>query len=124
MWNSLLKKTGVANSDMPSTRRRYDRRANDVCMARLNGNSYPVVDWSYGGLMLDTDGRSFKLGHMFDVTLSIKSQNRIWDIEHTASVVRKSDNSVALRFDPLPGHIRTQMEAVQRQIRLSRLNDY
>ncbi len=124
MWNSLLKKTGVANTDMPSTRRRYERRENDVCMARLNGNSYPVTDWSYGGLLIDTDGRSFNLGHMFDVTLSIKSQNRIWDIEHTASVVRKNDNNVALRFDPLPGHIRTQMEAVQRQIRLSRLNDY
>ena len=123
MWNALIKRNGVANADMPATRRRYERRENDICIAKMAGQSYPVSDWSYGGLKLDTDGRSFQLGHMFYVTLSIKTQNRIWDINHTAQVVRRNDNTVALQFDPLPGHVRTQMEAVQRQIRLSRLND-
>lgn len=124
MWTNLMKKTGgPANSDMPATRRRYQRRLNDICLARMANQSFPVSDWSFGGLKLDTDGRSFEVGHVFDVTLSVKTQNRIWDINHTAQVVRRNDESVALQFDPLPGHIRTQMEAVQRQIRLSRLND-
>lgn len=123
MWNALVKKSGVANSDNPATRRRYERRVDDTCIVKMAGQSYPVSDWSYGGLKLDTDGRAFQVGHIFDVTLSVKTQNRIWDIVHTASVIRRNDNNVALQFDPLPGHVRTQMEAVQRQIRLSRLND-
>ncbi len=124
MWTNLMSKTGgAANSDAPATRRRYQRRMNDICIARMSGQSFPVTDWSFGGLKLDTDGRAFEIGHSFDVTLSIKTQNRIWDINHTAQIVRASNDSVALQFEPLPGHIRTQMEAVQRQIRLSRLND-
>ncbi len=125
MWNSLLQRSGgPANSDSPSTRRRYERRGADLCMARLSGQSFPVRDWSLGGVQIDADSRGFQLGHMFDLTLSIRTRDRLWDITHTATVVRKNNETVALQYDPLPAHIRTQMETVQRMVKSARLSEY
>lgn len=125
MWNALLRKSGGAvNGNAPTTRRRYERRESDLCMARVKGQCFPVKDWSFGGVQLDADGRSFQLGHMFDVVLSVKAQDRIWDINHTATVVRKGDEAVALQFDPLPGHVRIQMENIQRMLHTPRYAGY
>lgn len=124
MWNALLRRSGgPANSDNQTSRRRHERRETDLCMARLNDTTYPVRDWSFGGLQIEADGRSFPLGHVFDVVLSVKASDRIWDIQHTASVIRRTGEQVALQFDPLPGHVRIQMENVLRKVQQTRFSE-
>ena len=123
MWSATRRAGQPANAVNQTSRRRYERRENDLCLARINGQTFPVYDWSFGGLQVQADSRTFPMGHVHDVILSVKTADSIWDIHHTATVVRRTAEQVAFQFDPLPGHVRLQMESVLRKLQQNRFSE-
>lgn len=113
MLHTLLSslKAGTSN-DRDLTKRRHPRRDVDRCVVIIHGQTFPVENWSLGGLLLDADERLFGLEQDLDITVKFKLRNTILDINHKASVVRKSNGKVALQFEPLPQTIGRQFQQV------------
>jgi len=107
---STLKKQ--PDNDQFTTRRRYSRRNCDRCVGVIDGKTYPVENWSMGGLKIAGDERLFSPDQEIDVTLKFKLRNEILDIPHRARVVRKAKNRVAFEFLPLSQKIRSGFQKV------------
>lgn len=99
-------------TDPVSNRRRHQRRQCDRCVSNVGGQTYPVIDWSQGGLQIVADSRQFSLNQEMDVTLKFKLLNDIVDVPHKARVVRKSRERVAFEFAPLTRQIRNAFQHV------------
>ena len=84
-----------------ASKRRFLRRGEDPCVGVIDGMVYPIENWSMGGVLVAADSRVFGLVQKQALTLKFKIGNRIFDIPHTARVVRKTLNNVAFEFDPL-----------------------
>ena len=109
-WEKFLKK--VSNDDSPSRRRRYERRGQDVCIIELNGQNYPVKDWSMGGVLIDSEDKTLSLHDMIDFKIKFKLKDRLIEVPHSRQVVRKSKTQIGLRFDPLSLDMRTEFDRV------------
>ena len=102
MLQTLLSSLRVdASNDRQETKRRYPRRYVDRCVAVVHGRTFPVENWSLGGLLLQADDRLFGNEEDLGITIKFKLRNNILDINHSATVVRKSNGKVALRLEPL-----------------------
>lgn len=95
-----------------TSRRRYARRSCDQCVTIINEKTYPVDNWSMGGLLMYGDGRIFAVNDEIDVTLRFKLQDRVLDIPNKARVVRKHDDKVAFQFTALPKKIKDSLQSV------------
>ena len=63
MFRNLLKKIGQNSvSEKAPTRRRHPRRECDSCVGIIMGRTFPVQDWSQGGMLLTADDRLFSIG--------------------------------------------------------------
>ena len=82
-------------------RREYPRRSQDMCICNINGQTYPVENWSFGGICIQADERFFCSGQNVYFTLKFKLGMQILDVQHKAKVVRKTRSRVALKFHPL-----------------------
>lgn len=113
MFASLISKkaTEISNDEIIS-KRRFIRRKEDKCVTIIDGTPYPVENWSLGGVLLQADSRVFSIGQQNDVTLKFKLRDRLVDIPHRATVVRKSRDTVALQFDPLTKQTKTTMQNI------------
>ena len=100
------------SNDDGISRRRYTRRSCDTCVAVINGKTYPMEDWSLGGLMIYGDGRPFAVSGEQSVLLKFKLHDKIVEINHKAKVVRKSLNNIAFEFEPLTAQIRKYFQNV------------
>jgi hypothetical protein len=100
------------SNDYPETQRRHPRRVNDRCVVVIHGRAFPVENWSFGGLLLSADDRLFGLNQSIDLTLKFKLRNTIIDIDHRATIVRKSPGRVALEFEPLNKTVRRAFQQV------------
>lgn len=89
------------SNDEISTRRSFPRRAGDRCVSVIMGRTFPVSDWSPGGLLINADDRLFSAGQDIDVKLKFRLRNTILDIDHHGKVIRKGQSKVAFQFDPL-----------------------
>jgi hypothetical protein len=98
--------------DDQASRRRYERRGTDRCVSVINGKTYPVENWSLGGLLVYGDPRPFGVENEIDVTLKFKMRNDIMDVPHKARVVRKSHDKIAFEFLPLTSQIRNRFQTV------------
>jgi hypothetical protein len=98
--------------DDQDSRRRYERRGTDRCVSVINGKTYPVENWSLGGLLVYGDPRPFGVENEIDVTLKFKMRNDIMDVPHKARVVRKSHDKIAFEFLPLTSQIRNRFQTV------------
>lgn len=96
----------------PSTRRRHTRRDEGRCVSMVNGRAFPVQDWSVGGFCIVGDERSFAIGQEHEAILKFQMRDKILDVKHTARVVRKSRQRVALEFAPLSKQIRNSFQSV------------
>lgn len=96
----------------PSARRRHNRRECDKCVTVINGKTYPVENWSLGGIMIQADERLFSSEDEVNMTLKFRLREDIIDVNHIAKVVRKSKNKVAFQFKPLTQQIRTNFQNV------------
>lgn len=89
------------SNDASETQRRYPRRANDRCVVVIHGQTFPVENWSFGGVLLSADDRLFGINQTIDVALKFKLRNTIIDVGHRANIIRKANGKVALEFEPL-----------------------
>lgn len=103
-----------ASNDMLSTatRRRHARRDQDRCIALLRGQSFPVENWSQGGVLLGGDDRLFSPGQELELTLKFKLRNMIMDVDLRGQVVRRNSGRVAIQFAPLSRAIRRCFQQV------------
>lgn len=99
-------------NDLFETKRAHERRQNDKCVVVINGKTYPVLNWSLGGLMIHADSRPFVEDNEVNVTLRFKLRNDIIDITQRARVVRKTRDRVAFQFEPLTKDIRRKFQSV------------
>ena len=95
-----------------STKRRFLRRDADKCISVINDKTYPVENWSMGGLLIHGDSRPFGIDNEIDVMMKFKLRDDIIDVPHRARVVRKSRDKVAFEFLPLNGQIRRSFQNV------------
>lgn len=90
-----------ASNDDIDSRRTHERRTSDSCIAVINGKSYPVQNWSQGGILLTGDPREFDTNEIKDVAMKFKVENQIVDIEHQGRILRKGGNDFVIQFSPL-----------------------
>ncbi|MCB1720380.1 MAG: PilZ domain-containing protein [Rhodospirillales bacterium] len=109
LFSSL--KAGNSNEEQ-SVRRRHARRDCDRCVTVINGQTYPVENWSLGGVLISSDERQFGLEDEVGVTMRFRLRDNIIDVPHSAEVVRKTKNKVAFRFKPLTQQIRSNFQNV------------
>ena len=99
-------------NDVVSTRRQSTRRIRDKCVSVINKKTYPVENWSTGGLMIYGDSRPFGIDNDINVTMKFKLYDRIIDVSHKARVIRKTHDNVAFEFLPLTRQIRSNFQNV------------
>lgn len=101
-----------SSNDSEATRRRHPRRASDRCVVVIHGQTFPIEDWSAGGLALVADDRLFGANQHIEFTLKFKLRNTIIDVSHRGNVVRKGHQKVAIEFEPLSQTIRRKFQYV------------
>lgn len=113
MFDRIFSLLRPDNSNEPGAlRRRHDRRDCDCCVSLIDGRTYPVENWSLGGVLINSDGRQFHLDDVMSVTMRFRLRDEIIDVPHAARVVRKSKNKVAFQFKPLTQQIRSNFQNV------------
>lgn len=113
MLHTLLASLRAQTSnDIPQTRRRHQRRECDQCVAIIHGQTFPVQDWSPGGIQITGDERLFSVGRDIEMTLKFKLRNTILDIPVRAQIVRKGTARIAMCFEPLTTAIRRNFQLV------------
>jgi hypothetical protein len=113
MLHTLLStlKNNTSNDEYAS-RRKHPRRASDRCIAVIMGKSFPVSNWSPGGVLITADDRLFSNGQDIDFQLKFKLRNTILDIDHTGNVIRKGNGQVAIQFISLSQGLRKLFQQV------------
>ena len=98
MFDSFLSSLRAgAKTDL--TRRRHPRREADRCVVAIEGKTYPVENWSFGGVLITSDDRVFADGQDLPLTLKFKLRNAILDVKLSSRIVRKGNHRIALRFE-------------------------
>lgn len=114
MFNNFL--TGLrfanGNNTHDDKRRKSPRRESDRCVAVVYGQTFPVENWSFGGLLLSADERLFGADQDIEIGLKFKLRNTIVDIVQRGHVARKASGKVAIRFEPLEKAIRRSFQQV------------
>ena len=96
----------------PYSRRKFTRRVCDTCASTINGQNFPVVDWSLGGMQVTGDTRMFSVEDEVDVMLKFKLSKNMLHIPHTGKIVRKSNEKLGLQFAPLTKKVRNDLQNV------------
>jgi hypothetical protein len=99
--NDTVKPSWERSWDKTSQRRKHERREQDHCVAVLGGKTVPVENWSFGGVLVDSDDRLYAIGQAIEVTLKFKLRNAILEVAHHGTVVRKAAKKVAVSFEPI-----------------------
>jgi len=92
-------RASASNDSSTSTRRRHARRDTDQCVAVVCGQTFPVENWSFGGVLLMGDDRLFGNGQDLDVTMKYKLNSAILDVPLRGKVIRKNSLRIAVEFD-------------------------
>lgn len=100
------------NDNVDVQRRRYQRRSTDTCLIQINGQPYPVHDWSLSGVLFEADARTFEKGTQIPMTLKFRLGDSIADVEVSGQVVRKNNRYVATQFDPLSSQAQQTLHRV------------
>ncbi len=116
MLQSLLSSLKTSASNDPGNDhanvRRHPRRYADRCVAVIHGRTFPVENWSLGGVLLQADERLFGKEQLIDIEIKFKLRNKILDVRHKGIVLRKSGGKVAVRFEPLTQTINRGLQQV------------
>lgn len=107
-------KAGVSN-DSESQKgnvRRHPRRDVDRCVAVIHGRTFPVENWSLGGVLLQADERLFGKEQDIDLTVKFKLRNNLLDVPLKGVVVRKTNGKVGIRFESLNETISRKFQQV------------
>lgn len=101
-----------ASNDSETTRRADPRRETDRCIAFMEGRSFPIENWSMGGVLITADDRMFANDQPIDLALKFKLRNTIIDVPLQGKVVRKGQGRIALKFSPLAQMLRHRLQQV------------
>ncbi len=101
MLGNLFYKKDNSTQSSKQHNRQHSRRADDRCVSIINGQMFPVENWSSGGMLIAADDRLFAMEQACVFTLKFKLQDEIMEIDHKAKIVRKVPGKVALQFLPL-----------------------
>lgn len=113
MFNSFLSGLKLTTDNkIPETQRRFPRRASDRCVVVIHGQTFPVENWSFGGVLLAADERLFGAKQDIEVTMKFKLRNTIIDVHHRGHVVRKNSGRVAIEFEAINKTIRRTFQQV------------
>jgi hypothetical protein len=113
MFNYLLSSLKAENSNEEyAARRKHARREADSCVTVIDGRTYPIENWSTGGLMIQGDERLFGVDDEYNLVLKFKLSEKIIDVPHRGRVVRKNRNKIAFEFKPLTQQIRNNFQFV------------
>jgi len=102
----------LASNDDTDTRRTYERREEDQCIAMIDGASYPIENWSKGGLLLTGDDRTFGIADKKDIIVRFKLTDRVVDIELKGQIIRKGRDKFVVQFYPLTQNIDNQFNSI------------
>lgn len=113
MFGSLFAGLKAENTNEQfSTRRRFSRRSCDSSVVIINGQIYPVENWSMGGVAINGDSRPFGINDIIQMTIKFKLSDTVIDLPHKARVVRKTAHRVAFEFAPLTSNVRKGLQSV------------
>lgn len=113
MFGALLANLKANNTnEQYSTRRRFSRRSCDKSVVIINGQIYPVDNWSMGGVAVNGDTRAFGVNTSVDMTIKFKLSDSVIDLPHTARVIRKNAHRVAFEFEPLTHIAQKKLQTV------------
>ncbi len=113
MLNNILQTLKLQTSnDDTDTRRKHERREADSCVGIVDGVSYPVHNWSKGGILITGDDRQFGVDEVKTVTLRFKLADRIVEVLHKGQILRKSRDKVVIKFAPLTQNIERQFNHI------------
>ncbi len=104
--------TGTDDTPEPSTRRKHTRRNCDKCVGEIDGQNFPVENWSMGGALVYADSRLFSMDQEVDITLKFKLRDTILDVAHRARIVRRGFNQIGVEFLPLSRKIQNAFQNV------------
>jgi len=107
--NSL--KFTISNDDQ-DTRRSHQRHDGMRCVAIIDGVTYPIKNWSKGGIMIMGDDRTFGVYDAKDFTLRFKMNNDVIDIEHKGHILRKGRENFILQFAPITQNLDRQFNSI------------
>lgn len=117
MFEKFFASLNAGNNNEPeSIRRSHPRREMDQCVTVINGNIYPVQNWSMGGVLIRADDRLFGVNDEIAMTIKFKLNDRVTDVTHVGRVLRKNAGQVAFQFAPLTRKTRNDFQHV--------VNDY
>jgi hypothetical protein len=114
MFNTLIENLRF-KSENPSeaaSKRRYERRETDRCVGVIDGKTFPVENWSPGGLLIFGDSKMFGMGDEINVTIKFRLRDSVMDVPHRAKVVRKAADRIAFQFLPLTHQIKRGFQSV------------
>ncbi len=115
MFKRLFSSLRADNNNDPqndAVRRQFERRDCDKCVTVINGKTYPVENWSLGGVLVNADEREFTAKDNVEVTLKFKLRDRVIDVPQDAFIIRKARNKVAVQFKPLTQKTRGDFQNV------------
>ncbi len=95
-----------------NNQRSQPRRKCDRCIGEVDGQNYPIEDWSMGGVRIFGDFRTHNVGQEIDVAMKFKLNDEILRIPHTAKIIRKVTDGIAVQFEPLSRKVRSEFQKV------------
>ena len=110
--NSDAEPTETLSDDKGASRRKFSRRECDDCVSEINGQKFPVLDWSLGGLQVTGASNQFGLDDNVDVTMKFRLDGGVIAIPHKAKVVRRTQHNIGLEFAPLTRAIHDNFQTV------------
>lgn len=93
-------------------RRNEPRRDCDICVAVMNGETLPIIDWCRTGVALHADDRLYATSQRVDLTVRFKLHDRTVDVNEQAEVVRKAHSTVVVKFLRPNEHTKRTFQAV------------
>ena len=88
----------AANS---KTRRTYARHDTDRCVVTILGQTFPALNWSYGGMELTSEEGIFIEGQRVAMILKFRLTNSDLEIAQEGVVIRSYNRRTSILFDPL-----------------------
>jgi len=104
-------KISASNDDFDS-RRSHERREIDSCIGIVDGRSYPVENWSQGGILLHGDDRVFGVNDVKEITIKFKVADKVMNVSHKGRILRKGNGKFAIQFAPLTQEVDKQFQHV------------
>tara|TARA_R110001592_G_scaffold31482_1_gene110933 strand:+ start:9335 stop:9739 length:405 start_codon:yes stop_codon:yes gene_type:complete len=85
-------------NDTLAMRRRFQRYEGKKCEIDINGKTYPVENWSEGGILFTNNDRIFVVGLEIQMSIKFKVRNTVLNLDHKGRVIWKGYNKTAVEL--------------------------